>query len=423
MNLVAFARTNARWLGAGLLLTFCSSAGQTFFISLFAAEIRAAHGLGHGGFGLVYMVATLASAATLVGIGRQVDVSSPARVTTATFALLAGGCALMAVSVNAITLGVALWALRLFGQGMLSHVAMTLTGRWFVAARGRAVSIVTLGHQIGEGLLPAGLVLLLGAMPWRGAWLVVAACLVVLAIPLSRALLAVEREPSGSERATLAAARHWTRAEVLRDPLFLAVLPGVLSPAFIGTSVFFHQVHLAEIKGWPLGAIASAFALMAATTVVFALATGRAIDRFGASRLLAGFLLPLAAGCLVLWRGEGVGAMYGFMALLGVSQGVTASLFGALWPEVYGTRHLGAIRSVTFAAMVLATALGPGVTGALIDAGVGFEGQVGAMGAWCLFATAAVSLASARLVARVRAERVAAAVVAAVPAVPTPSGG
>ena len=417
MNLVAFGRENARWLSAGLLLTFCSSAGQTFFISLFGAEIRAAHGLGHGGFGLVYMVATLASAATLVAIGRRVDVDSPARVATATLLLLAAGCALMAASMNVVTLAVALWALRLFGQGMLSHVAMTLVGRWFVAARGRAVSVVTLGHQLGEGLLPAAAVALLGALHWRLAWLAIAAFLVGAALPAARALLAVEREPSGTERAALEAVRHWTRREVLRDPLFLAVVPGILSPAFIGTSVFFHQVHLTEIKGWPLGAMAGAFALMAATTVAFALATGRAIDRFGAARLLAGFLLPLATGCLVLWLGGGVGTLYGFMFLLGVSQGVTASLFGALWPEIYGTRHLGAIRSVTFAAMVLATALGPGVTGALIDAGVGFEAQVGAMGAWCLAATAIVASASARLVARGAAER------EALRAAATPSGG
>ena len=407
MSLVAFARAEARWLGAGLLLTFCSSAGQTFFIALFAAEIRASHGLGHGGFGLVYTVATLASAATLVWVGRAVDVGTPVRVATWVLLPLAGACALMAASRSVATLVVALWALRLFGQGMLSHVAMTLTGRWFVAARGRAVSIVTLGHQLGEALLPLAVVAMLGALGWRAAWLAIGASLALFALPAARALLAVGREPSGAEREALDAVRHWTRAEVLRDPLFPLVLPGVLSPAFIGTSVFFHQVHLAEIKGWPLAGIAGAFPLMAATTVAFALVAGRVIDRIGAARTLAGFLLPLGAGCLVLWRGEGLGSMYLFMTLLGVSQGVTASLFGALWPELYGTRHLGSIRAVTFAAMVVGTALGPGVTGALIDAGVGFGSQLGTMGAWCALATAVLWLASGRLVRRGRAERAA----------------
>ncbi len=37
-----FYRDNARWLMAGLVLTLCSSFGQTFFISLFAGQITAA---------------------------------------------------------------------------------------------------------------------------------------------------------------------------------------------------------------------------------------------------------------------------------------------------------------------------------------------------------------------------------------------
>ncbi|MFC1231392.1 hypothetical protein [Streptomyces sp. Sce081] len=36
------------------------------------------------------------------------------------------------------------------------------------------------------------------------------------------------------------------------------------------------------------------------------------------------------------------------------------SLFGTVWPEVYGTRHLGAVRSPVVAVLVFASALGPG---------------------------------------------------------------
>ncbi|HCY54887.1 MAG TPA: MFS transporter, partial [Oceanicaulis sp.] len=60
-----FIRTNARWLSAGLLLTFVSSFGQTFFIGLSGNDMRARFGLSEGEFGLIYMLATLASAAIL----------------------------------------------------------------------------------------------------------------------------------------------------------------------------------------------------------------------------------------------------------------------------------------------------------------------------------------------------------------------
>ena len=74
-----FLRANARLIGFGFALCFLSSVGQTYFIALFGGEIRAAFGLSHGGFGTVYMAGTLASAATLMLLGRLVDVWPPWR--------------------------------------------------------------------------------------------------------------------------------------------------------------------------------------------------------------------------------------------------------------------------------------------------------------------------------------------------------
>ena len=69
MDFLKFLKSNARWLAGGLTLTIFASFGQTFFISLFSDKIRAAFELTDGGFGMIYMIATLASAATLVQMG------------------------------------------------------------------------------------------------------------------------------------------------------------------------------------------------------------------------------------------------------------------------------------------------------------------------------------------------------------------
>ena len=73
-----FYLDNARWLAAGMILTLCSSFGQTYFISLFAGQIKAAHGLSDGGWGGIYTIATLTSAALLVQAGGLAD-SMPLR--------------------------------------------------------------------------------------------------------------------------------------------------------------------------------------------------------------------------------------------------------------------------------------------------------------------------------------------------------
>jgi len=398
-----FLWRNARWLAAGLLLTFSSGVGQTYFIALFAGQIRAEFALSHGEFGVLYMLATLASATTLVWLGKVMDIWSPRPVAIGSILCLASAAVLMATSGGVVTLVIALYGLRLFGQGMMSHVAMTAIGRWFVAERGRAVSLTASGYQLGEGVLPIVIVSLLALHDWRILWAGAAVVLVLFILPSASKLLAVPRTPSARDIETPHRARHWTRAEVIRDPLFWLVVAGVLAPAFIGTSVFFHQVHLAETKGWPTTLVASAFSLMAVCTVVVGLISGRVIDAVGSVRLLPFFLLPLAVACGLLAFVDAPAGAWWFMAMLGISYGISSSVFGALWPELYGTEHLGAVRSLVFAGMVMSSALGPGLTGSLIDVGIHFEHQLAGMSAYCLLASIVMASAARQLRTRAAA--------------------
>ena len=129
MQTLSFLRNNRRWLGAGLLLSASSSFGQTYFIALSSADIRATFGISHGGFGGLYMLATFASAATLVWLGKLVDSWPLQRLAALTIAGLALTAIAMAVLPTAWLLVPVLFGLRLFGQGMLSHLCFTAMGR------------------------------------------------------------------------------------------------------------------------------------------------------------------------------------------------------------------------------------------------------------------------------------------------------
>ena len=72
------------------------------------------------------------------------------------------------------------------------------------------------------------------------------------------------------------------------------------------------------------------------------------------------------------------------MILSGITVGMSKTVSGALWPELYGVRHLGAIRSVTMALAVFATALAPWVVGILADLGVTMATQMLFMAAYTL---------------------------------------
>lgn len=402
---LTFLGTNRRWLLGCFALFLFSSFGQTFFVSLFSTAIRQDLDLTHGQFGSLFMIATLAGALVMTQLGKVVDRYGAGRVIPVLMLMLALGAAMMALATHVWILFLALFALRLFGQGMMTHTSFTLTGRWFVRDRGRATSVATLGLNSGEAVLPLVVIAVLAVVGWKETWWVVVALLLLLAWPMS-ALMRRERAPAGvDDDPAVATVRGWTRRQTLRDPYFYLLLTAVAAPALIGNTVFFHQAHLTELRGWEPALFASAFSVYAVTTVVFNLVGGFLVDRLTALRLVPVYLVPLGLGLLVLAAVEGPWSIVVFMLLYGITNGLSLSLFGAVWPEVYGVEHLGSIRSVIVAVLVLASAAGPGVAGLLIDAGVAYPTQIAALGAYCLLASITVAWFVSRIRSRLRNDR------------------
>ena len=283
-------------LGFGLLLTFSSSIGQTYFIALFAGALRADLGLSHGAFGGLYTLATLVSALTLVWLGKTADRFDPAMLAALTLVALAGSALVLAGADSVLWLGIGLFGLRLFGQGMSSHLAMTFVARWFVRERGRALGLVFLGYPAGEALFPMLMALLLGQFTWRWIWVGIAIAAVLVLMPvilwMGRGLRrhGLIGRPAQRPSAERPEDRSWTRAQVLRDARFYGLLPGLLAAPFAITGILFHQVHLVEIKAWTLSGFAACYPLYAASATAVALAWGWLIDRHGAIRLLPFYL-------------------------------------------------------------------------------------------------------------------------------------
>ena len=87
-----FLAKNARWLVAGTLLVFLASFGQTYFISIFAGEIRGAFGLSHGEWGGIYTIGTTASAIVMIWGGQLTDRFRVRSLGAATLIFLAFSC-------------------------------------------------------------------------------------------------------------------------------------------------------------------------------------------------------------------------------------------------------------------------------------------------------------------------------------------
>ena len=399
MEFLAFLRRNAPFLTAGVLLTFVSSFGQTYLISVFAGEIREAFGLSHGAWGAIYAAGTMVSAAVMIWAGALTDVIRVRGLAAIVLGGLTFACLAMAAIPAAWLLPVVIFLLRLCGQGMASHIGTVAMARWFVARRGKALAIASLGFAAGEAFLPMIFVSLLPIVPsWRVLW-VVAALIVLLILPVLLRLLRGERTPQSiaeGSTATGMGARHWARADVLRHWLFWVMVPAVLGPSAWGTAFFFQQVHLAEVKGWEHFELVALFPVYTGVGILSMIGSGWLIDRFGTGWLMPLAQLPVALAFFVLGAAESLWLAAVGIGLLAVTFGAGATLPGAFWAEFYGTRHLGAIKALATAVMVLGSAIGPGITGALIDLGISFPQQMVWIGIWFLAVFVVVSFGLAR---------------------------
>ena len=400
------------WIGGGYLSMLGTLAGQTVFISLFGEAIRHEFEISAGQYGLVYTAATLCSAIALVFLGPLTDRFSPRIVGIVSLLGLAAACLTMSFAPSIAVLMLALFGLRFFGQGMLSHNSATALTRWFSRFRGRALAISQFGYSTGEALLPIAVALALAAYGWRSVWQLVAVVLVLLFVPAIALLFRGETPTTASAAAQGSDAstshrRAWTRGRVMRDTLFWWVISGLLANPAIVTLLFFHQANIVQSKGWNALVFAASFPILSITSAISGMIGGFLIDRFGAWRLLPFLLLPLCFSNLVLSLGSAEWTIAAFFFLTGLSAGVVNNAASIVWAELYGTTHIGSIRALATAGMVFASAAGPGIAGVLIDAGIPLERQCLFFAAYCALASVAYFLLQRRIAQRVDETRLA----------------
>lgn len=389
MPILAFLRDNAPWLTAGVLLTFLSSFGQTFFISIFAGHIREAFELSHGQWGGIYTLGTTASALVMVWAGGLTDHFRVRVLAPIILVLLGFACLSMALNPVWWGLILVIFALRFTGQGMTSHIAVVAMSRWFIASRGKALSVATLGFAVGEALLPLGFVALMAIYDWRLLW-GAAALIAIVGIPLVILLLRQERTPQSwaqSDQSLGMEGRHWNRHQTITHFLFWFMIPALLGPSAFVTAFFFHQVHFAEIKAVEHVELVAMFPIYTVVSILAMMASGWALDRFGTPRLIPFMQIPMIAAFVIFAMAETpLAVLMGFL-FMGLTTGFNTTLPNAFWAEFYGTGRLGSIKALAAAVMVFGSAIGPGITGLGIDLGLGLETQYMLVASYFVFTT------------------------------------
>jgi len=185
----------------------------------------------------------------------------------------------------------------------------------------------------------------------------------------------------------------YTRRRMLSERRFYLILPAMIAPSMIGTALFFFPAEIASAKNWSSLWLTGNYWLYSLVSVVTTIYSGLLIDRFGARRVVPLFLLPLALALVVINLSDHHFMVWPYMLLMGISSGLYFTGLSALWAELYGPKHLGAIKSLTNAIMVFASALGPAMVGSLLQQGMSFTAISLLLAAFCLLATVLLAYA------------------------------
>ena len=243
-----------------------------------------------------------------------------------------------------------IFGLRFSGQGMLIHIPAVAIGKWYGKNKGKALSLSIMGFSIGEAIFPVVFVSLFTIIGWRNSW-VVGMIILLFLLPVILKLLSNERIPNSKQENISNQLgmqnKHWTRKEALNHWVFWAVIVPFLIPPIFSTAFFFNMVHLTEIKDWSLISFTALFPFYTSMSIFTTLCSGWILDKFGVEKILPFYLLPMSLGLLIISFGNTyLHAMIG-LAFLGMTQGLAMTIGGTFWPNYYGTKNLGSVRSLS----------------------------------------------------------------------------
>ncbi len=387
-NLLQFLKNHFKSASFGWVLTFLSSFGQTFLISLYVPEILKTFSISEGTFGSIYALGTVIASVILITVGHTIDHKTVKRVVFFNITGLILSCLLLSFSPYHISLLIlAMIGLRLTGQGMMSHISQTVMSRHFGENRGKALSIASLGFPMGEAIFPIIITSIILAYGFEIAAEASAFFLLIyLGFLWFKDLSYFDRREQVAKRPTFSVlAKDF--GGILKDKRFMILMPSTFALAFTSTAIFFYQYVFVEEKGWSVSLYAAFFTGYAITRFVMSIVGGLMVDKFTAKRLYRYFLIPQAIGLLPFALMEGITGALIFLIFTGITTGLAGTVKSAVLAEVYGTQKLGAVNSLFSMSMILSTALAPLLIGYLIDEGVAFTYLILILFGVVLFAT------------------------------------
>jgi len=382
-------------VAAAFTITFVGF-GSAYTFSAFLEQLQRDFGASRGSVSLVFSLAGFLYFGLGIISGPLADRFGSRRFAVIGMVLLGVGLALASAAQNlfevyaAYSLGVGL------GCGCAYVPAIGAVQRWFVRRRGFASGLAVAGIGVGTLVMPPLASLLIGALSWRGAYLVLA----VLALVAGGGMaLLIENDPrdhgfnpDGDEQAQTVQAAGTSVRDAIRSRRFISLYAACLICSFGVFVPFVHLVPFARDHD-----IAASTATLLLSVIGIGSTAGRfflgaAADRMGRERSLLMMFIGMGTSLSIWALSANVWSLAVFAFVFGVFYGGWVAVLPAVVMDYFGGRNVSGIIGVLYTSVAFGTLIGPSAAGFAFDLSQSYELPIVASAATNILAALIVAL-------------------------------
>ena len=298
-----------------------------------------------------------------------------------------------------------LWALGMGAGTALTYypVTMTVVANWFDRGRTRALGVLTLMGAFSSTIAYPIAGALIATLGWRDAVTMLAFAQIAITLPLHAFVVRRHPEdlglfPDGTPHAGASTPQSGVPfVEAMRSAAFWLPTLAIALAYFASTAVLLEHVAYLIHAGYAPQSAAALVGLFGLAYLPGRWLVTWGAERFGTTPLFAATFAIEALGVALLAIVPTLPGVIAYVCTFGAGYGATSPLRGALMAQRFGRRAYGATLAAQGVPIGIVAALGPIVTGHLIDA-VGYRAAF----AGCV---AAFALAAMVIVVPARAPR------------------
>src|SRR5437879_6715707 len=389
------------WVVAAFAVTTFISTGIRHAVGPFLKPIVADLGLDRASFSLVIALSLLLYGVFMPGVGMLLDRFSVRAVSSVGTVVLVISLVLTAMVRSywefAVVYGV-LVPLGLAGTGPV--VASGIVARWFSKRRGTALSVLGSASMTGMSLLVPGVTWLIITTGWRTTYMLIAAGILVVVLPLCLWVVRDSPEsvgllPDGAAvkpGATAAPVERVTAREALQTLAFWQLAGSFFTCGFSMSLLSAHGIPMLTDHGYTPMFASWALGVLGGSAIGFTVMLGALSDRFGRRPVLAAIYFGrifIFAGFFLI-RDNPV-AILTVAVLGGITMAGTGSMTSALTADIYGRFSVSSVFGLIFLVHQTGSALGSWLAGALYESTGGY-GAAYALACCFLFCASIVAL-------------------------------